>query len=100
MAVSYLKKASKTAVSSDPKVRPVLAEMLAAIEAGGEDATRAYARRLDGWEGDVLLSKTDLAVAARISCLERMEGHAMTGDVRLAKRFPNERFELSSGLGE
>ena len=33
-------------------------------------------------------------VAARISRLEGMEGHAMTGDVRLAKYFPDETFQL------
>ncbi|MCG8509752.1 MAG: histidinol dehydrogenase, partial [Rhodospirillales bacterium] len=36
------------------------------------------------------------AVAARISRLEGMEGHARTGDVRLAKYFPNETFELDA----
>ncbi|MBT3908850.1 MAG: histidinol dehydrogenase, partial [Rhodospirillaceae bacterium] len=34
------------------------------------------------------------AVMARISRLEGMEGHARTGDVRLAKYFPEESFEL------
>ena len=33
-------------------------------------------------------------VAARISRLEGMEGHARTGDVRLAKYFPDESFDL------
>ncbi|NIA69342.1 histidinol dehydrogenase [Pelagibius litoralis] len=33
-------------------------------------------------------------VASRISRLEGMEGHAMTGDVRLAKYFPDEVFKL------
>jgi len=33
-------------------------------------------------------------VAARISRLEGMEGHAMTGDVRLQKYFPEQKFEL------
>jgi sulfopropanediol 3-dehydrogenase len=33
-------------------------------------------------------------VAARISRLEGMEGHAMTADVRLDKYFPNETFDL------
>jgi sulfopropanediol 3-dehydrogenase len=33
-------------------------------------------------------------VAAHISRLEGMEGHAMTGDVRLAKYFPEETFQL------
>ena len=34
------------------------------------------------------------AVAARISRLEGMEGHARAGDVRLAKYFPDETFQL------
>ena len=34
-------------------------------------------------------------VAARISRLEGMEGHARTADVRLAKWFPDETFDLS-----
>jgi sulfopropanediol 3-dehydrogenase len=33
-------------------------------------------------------------VASRISRLEGMEGHAMTGDVRLRKYFPDETFKL------
>ena len=34
---------------------------------------------------------------ARISRLEGMEGHARAADVRLAKYFPNETFDLSGG---
>ena len=37
-------------------------------------------------------------VAARISRYEGMEGHAMTGDVRLEKYFPEERFELRGAI--
>ncbi len=33
---------------------------------------------------------------ARISRLEGMEGHARTADIRLAKYFPNEKFDLSA----
>ena len=36
------------------------------------------------------------AVAARISRLEGMEGHARSGDVRLAKYFPGETFDLQA----
>lgn len=36
-------------------------------------------------------------VAARISRLEGMEGHALTGDIRLAKYFPDDTFELQPG---
>jgi sulfopropanediol 3-dehydrogenase len=35
-------------------------------------------------------------VAARISRLEGMEGHARTGDIRLKKYFPEETFELGT----
>lgn len=35
-------------------------------------------------------------VAARISRLEGMEGHARTGDVRLHKYYPNEQFDLGT----
>lgn len=39
-------------------------------------------------------------VAARISRLEGMEGHARTGDVRLAKYYPDEAFDLGPQVGE
>ena len=38
-------------------------------------------------------------VAARISRLEGMEGHARTGDIRLRKYFPQEAFELGTLAG-
>jgi sulfopropanediol 3-dehydrogenase len=38
-------------------------------------------------------------VAARISRLEGMEGHARTGDIRLKKYFPQESFELGTLAG-
>jgi sulfopropanediol 3-dehydrogenase len=44
-------------------------------------------------------SRTVGQVAARISRLEGMEGHARTADVRLAKYFPQERFDLGAPDG-
>jgi sulfopropanediol 3-dehydrogenase len=41
-------------------------------------------------------SRTVGQVAARISRLEGMEGHARTGDVRLAKYYPKETFDLGT----
>jgi sulfopropanediol 3-dehydrogenase len=38
-------------------------------------------------------------VAARISRLEGMEGHARTGDIRLRKHFPQDSFELGTLAG-
>ena len=41
-------------------------------------------------------SKRVAEATARISRLEGMEGHARSADVRLAKYFPNEHFDLSA----
>ena len=45
---------------------------------------------------DRAASRTVGQVAARISRLEGMEGHARTGDVRLHKYFPGEQFDLGT----
>ena len=42
-------------------------------------------------------SKAVAEATARISRLEGMEGHARAADVRLAKYFPDEQFDLSAG---
>ena len=55
MPIVYLKKAAKTPETETDTAREVVAEMLAAIEAGGERAVRDYATRLDGWSGDIVL---------------------------------------------
>jgi sulfopropanediol 3-dehydrogenase len=53
--IVYLKKAAKTPETETDAARAVVAEMLAAIEAGGEQATRDYAAKLDGWSDDIVL---------------------------------------------
>ncbi len=48
------------------------------------------------WQRATRAASRDLAVAtARISRMEGMEGHARTADVRLAKFYPGETFDLS-----
>jgi sulfopropanediol 3-dehydrogenase len=64
MAVEYLKKASKTAATGEDDTRRIVAEMLADIEAGGEDRVRHYASSLDGWTGDIVVSRDEIAAAA------------------------------------
>lgn len=44
-------------------------------------------------------SRTVGQVAARISRLEGMEGHARTGDIRLHKYYPDEQFDLGTLRG-
>lgn len=55
MSIVYLKRAAKTPDTETEAARTVVAEMLAAIEAGGEQAARDYALKLDKWSGDVVL---------------------------------------------
>jgi sulfopropanediol 3-dehydrogenase len=60
MAVEYLKRAGKTAETESGAARAVVAEMLATIESGGEDAVRDYALRLDKWSGPIVLDRAEI----------------------------------------
>jgi sulfopropanediol 3-dehydrogenase len=55
MSIVYLKKAAKTPETETDAARLVVAEMLATIEAGREQAVRDYASKLDQWSGEVVL---------------------------------------------
>jgi len=65
MTINYLKRASKTPESETESARKVAGDMLAAIEAGREESVRQYARQLDKWEGDILMSDAAIASALR-----------------------------------
>lgn len=65
MAITHLKTATKTPETETDAARKVVTEMLAAIEAGGEQAVRDYALSLDKWSGDIVMSPQ--AIAARIA---------------------------------
>ncbi|SSW64164.1 Sulfopropanediol 3-dehydrogenase [Achromobacter veterisilvae] len=60
MAVNKLKSAAKQPQGNEAAAREVAAEMLANIKSGGEAAVRDYARRLDKWEGDILVSAAEI----------------------------------------
>ena len=64
MAVEYLKKAQKTPATGEEDTRRIVAEMLADIESGGEDRIRHYAAKLDGWTGDIVVPRDEIAAAA------------------------------------
>jgi sulfopropanediol 3-dehydrogenase len=61
MAITYLKKATKTPETETEAARNVVTEMLAVIEAGGEQAVRDYALKLDRWSGPVVLDQAMIA---------------------------------------
>ena len=62
----YLKKAVRTAETDQQGVGEIVARMLAEIAAGGEDVARTYARELDKWTGDIVVSAADRAAAAAL----------------------------------
>ncbi len=52
----YLKKAEKTAEADQQSVRAVVETMLAELARDGEVAVRKFARDLDKWDGDIVVS--------------------------------------------
>ena len=63
MTIEYLKKAEKTAASGEDDTRKIVAEMLSAIEAGGEDKAREYAAKLDNYTGNIVVTPEEIAAA-------------------------------------
>jgi len=63
--MKHIKTPLADAVAEDTKTRALVTEMLAKIREGREDVVRDYAKTLDGWEGDFVLSdeKRDRLIA-------------------------------------
>ncbi|CAN7725715.1 MULTISPECIES: histidinol dehydrogenase [Ensifer] len=64
--MKYLKKAARTAETDQADVHAAVTQMLAAIEAGGEEAACHYARELDRWDGDIVVSHEARKAAAAL----------------------------------
>ncbi len=64
MNCAYVKKASKTPATGEDDTRQFVASMLAEIEAGDKDKAREYAPTLDHWDGDIVLTDTQILAAA------------------------------------
>lgn len=56
MATTYLKRAAKTSATGEGDTREIVNRMLADIEQGGEGKALEYARDLDKFEGEVVVS--------------------------------------------
>lgn len=104
MAIDYLKRAPKTAATGEADVRATVQTMLDEIEAGGEAKAADYARRLDQWEGEIVVS------AARREEAAAKVPHKLKDDIHFAhdkvQRFAqaqrgailDTQIELSPGL--
>jgi sulfopropanediol 3-dehydrogenase len=60
MAITYLKKATKTPETETATAQQVVNQMLAEIGARGEAAVLDYARKLDRWDRDILVSRAEI----------------------------------------
>ncbi len=60
MSVVYMKKAAKTPETETETARTVVHDMLAAIEAGAEQAVRDYALKLDKWSGPIVQTAEEI----------------------------------------
>ena len=64
MTTTYLKKASKSPETETATAQKVVNDMLADIGSGGgsagEAAVRRYAKQLDGWDGEIVLSRAEI----------------------------------------
>jgi sulfopropanediol 3-dehydrogenase len=65
MPITYLKRATKTPVTGEDDTRADVERMLRELEAGGEERARDYAKRLDGYEGEILVGRERIAAASR-----------------------------------
>ena len=66
MAITYFKKASKTAATDESNIRARVEELLSDIEQGGEARVRALAQELDKWTGDIVVSAEAFAAAEKL----------------------------------
>lgn len=64
MTVTYLKQAAPRPAAENNDIRDIVRIMLANIQRDGEAAVRGYARDLDGWTGDIVVSDA----ARRAAC--------------------------------
>ena len=67
MTITYLKKAEKTPQTGTEETRQIVSDMLAKIEAGGEEAALSYGRDLDGFHGEAIVSDEMIAAAANLA---------------------------------
>ncbi len=61
MSVTYLKKAEKTPASGEDETRALVQDMLKQIEQGREEKVREYARKLDKWNDEIIVSPEEIA---------------------------------------
>lgn len=74
MSIQYLKRAPKTAATDESSVRDVVKAILDDVRSGGEARARAYAKKFDGWDREIIVSRADIdAATAQLSEQEKQD---------------------------
>ena len=63
MSIEIVKKASKTPATGEDDTALIVRNMLQEIEQGGEAKACEYAKKLDGWDKDIVLSRAEIDAA-------------------------------------
>ncbi len=66
MPREYLKKATLTSKSDASETKKIVRDILDEIEAGGDEAAMAYARKFDNYDGEILLSPEAIQAASAL----------------------------------
>ncbi len=100
MGETYLKKAIKKAAVPTQELEARVRDMLTEIEQGGEARSLAYARELDGWEGDPVVPESWFHDAARRlpqSVKEDLEfAHQRVRDFARRQRDSQQEFQVET----
>ena len=64
MAIEYLKKATKKPTTGEDQTRDTVSGILKDIEEFGEKKAIEYGNKLDGWDGDIIVSKDAIEESA------------------------------------
>ena len=72
MTTTYLKKATKTGATGETDTQATVGRILETIKAGREAAATDFARKLDGWDGEIVVSRATIeaATAALPECVK------------------------------
>ena len=63
MTIEIVKKATKTAATGEDDTAKIVRDMLQEIEEGGEARAREYAKKLDGWDKEIVLTRAEIDAA-------------------------------------
>ena len=101
--MDYIKRSGTRKEVEDGKISAIVKEMLARIRSDGEEAVKDYARTLDGWEGNFVLTDDKKArLIAEVSEQEKEDirfSHAQVTRFAKAQRQSLKEFEIETEPG-